>query len=182
MQPRLSSVAASKPHIKPTNTYKQRQIITHPPLALVQTQSKTQQLHTFVTVAEPPGTVKTENTFCVYQCFAVVHRSFFFFSTLFPLSSYPPTSTATHLPAHPSTAATFEWQIQLHFLLACRSRGRKALHCLLSKRGKMAIVLLVEKDDGHYSSCKQMMCTESLTNLHINTKAKPESLPLHEII
>lgn len=74
-----------------------------------------------------PGRVKKNRRYALSLC---THLCFPLHRWCWPAT---PSASTTHLAAHPGTAATFEWQIQLRFLLDCRSRGGKALHCLLSK-------------------------------------------------
>lgn len=153
---------ALKPHHQRADTCKQTY---HRP-------NETQQSHTFVALLRAPGW---------WASWAMSA------SQSFPLSFYSLTLRSNPVVRHPSrhshgcpptcqpNATPFQHVIDRSnyvFLLACRSQGAKALHCLSSKGGEMATVLLVEKMTDILADVNNW-CegTQSRACLHMHLKA-----------
>lgn len=155
----LASAVASKPHHRPTNTYKQRQIVT--PAALVQTNNKTQQLYTSVSPCWVPlGSVQGGNCVCVALLATSPPLSLLQTTPVVQppccLRRRPPTRLPTPTPQRcliDRSNYVFYWPV-------ARKAGR---HFIVSwAKGKNGYCSLSGKDDGRNSRRKQMTRGESL--------------------
>lgn len=157
-----------------------------PPLALVQTNNKTQQLYTSVTIAECLRAVCS-------VCGSALSLSLSSLACTTPvvrlpsrLCLCPPLPSATHLPARPTRCSNVWLTDPITFFIGLSLARREGTSLSPEQRGKNGYCSLSGKDDGHYSKRKQMMRRESLPNLHTlehkqttHTHTKSQKVTLH---